>query len=892
MNKVSRAIVYMMLASLLAASSLYANVINQENFSTHLRLNLFGPKNQFEITKRGDSLFIETHNQNIFAQLKKEIESIKFDTNYLSKYEISEAGYPAKPLSIKLDLKDQSIELFSFYRDAEKKYILDFWINKDLVVSNKPVQTQVPVLPLPAKQPAKSAPANKNHLLLAKRDTLPTVEATLSGMSKQNPGFRDFRYGASFMWDYSAMIPSLERDIQISAKAPDSLYPIKDRDLLDDEKEAHMQLSINFYKEAKWGLMNKSITLYEKKYGRDSNHVINEFLKVNALIKDNIAKPNKSITQSAMVSMGNLKDLTTDYQLKSSILRYLIQYNIDQKDYLKSLELAKELFVESRGEFDHDLVIYSSNVILHSLAVLKQIDKIEDFLADKKLMSILPPQIGLAYLSFSLLSKNQTGELIKKFKEVEKSLAKPIHGAIIFNVAESFYRHSEYELAAQYFKDFVKDNSHLSQAPEARLRIALCSDLVDRPVTETLDLYRSAIDRSTSPEVRYEAKLRFVGLQLVRKVSLSEKDKEMDIFLEQSPDETRVLNADLKKLLWLVRLRLFINEEEYDKALAYLTTIPLDSMKPADRRVFEGDGSEVVFGLLQQSYLAEDYAKAVKIWDVYRHKYEKQVAQNPYMNFIAADSFLKLGLTSSFERSMAELTAMADAPERTFPIWVPRSKKVKMKEMVAELELNRLFIDKKWKEASDKLASYPVSLRDSINYPFYLGVVSFELKKYPEAVTEFEKILVRQNPENRLTPAQTAQTLMSYTESLYHLNDQNRFKKVVKALLKDVDSSKSASILNISERISYLLIETYVGESKPNWTEIEKMTSKFKEKFPKSPYTSRMRYLYGVSLIKNSKVSDGVKELSLLTEEKGTPAHIKEMSRSELTTLKLENIDI
>ena len=47
-----------------------------------------------------------------------------------------------------------------------------------------------------------------------------------------------------------------------------------------------MQLTINFYREEKLGIsMNKSITLYEKKYGGDSNTGINEFLKANALLK-------------------------------------------------------------------------------------------------------------------------------------------------------------------------------------------------------------------------------------------------------------------------------------------------------------------------------------------------------------------------------------------------------------------------------------------------------------------------------------------------------------------------------------------------------------------------------------------------------------------------------
>jgi hypothetical protein len=93
--------------------------------------------------------------------------------------------------------------------------------------------------------------------------------------------------------------------------------------------------------------------------------------------------------------------------------------------------------------------------------------------------------------------------------------------------------------------------------------------------------------------------------------------------------------------------------------------------------------------------------------------------------------------------------------------------------------------------------------------------------------------------------------------------------------------------LNISERINYLLIEAYAGEAIPEWKEIEIMTNSFREKFHKSPYSSRIGYLYGLSLIKNSKVSEGKEILSVLTNDRDVPLHIKEMCKSELATLEL-----
>src|SRR5690606_18995744 len=281
---------------------------------------------------------------------------------------------------------------------------------------------------------------------------------------------------------------------------------------------------------------------------------------------------------------------------------------------------------------------------------------------------------------------------------------------------------------------------------------------------------------------------------------------------------------NLKKLLWLTRLRVYLATKEYDKALTYLTSIPLDSLKPADRRVFEGDGAEIVYGIIQDAYYKEEYSKVVKIWEVYKNKYETKVARNIYMNFAVCDSFLKLGLYKSYDRALSIFRTVQKEEARTFPLWVERVKTTDLAQMIEELNLIRLIADSNWTEAEAKLASYPVSLRDSINYAFYRGMILYKQKKYSEAVVEFEKVLVSQNSKNQLTPRQTADLLMGYVEGLYQLKDQERFKTVVRALINDIRQSKSAPILNISERINYLLIETYAGESKPEWKEIETMT--------------------------------------------------------------------
>ena len=878
-------------ASTFTTSLALADIFNQETLKTHLRWNLMVPRDQFFINKKEGTLNIETVNLELFQTLAGELAKLNADGQYIESISYSKDNFPAKPATVTVKLKDPSVELFSFYRDADKKYILDFWINSDLI-SEKSTAFKKP-LPLPVTSDAamvkKKKLVAKNDILNRKSSILPVVEVTndIADEEPPHPGYRDFRYGASFIWDYKPMIPQLEKDLNLASKIPDSLYQIKDRNNIDDPKEAHMQLTINFYREEKWGLLNKSITLYEKKYGRDINTVMNEFLKANALLKGNIAKPNRGITQSVMVILSNIKEMTTDYEMKASVLRYLIQYSVDMKDHVRTLELSKQLFVEARGEFDHSLVIQSALTILHALAELNQVEKIEEFLNDKKLASILPPQMGIAYITFSLLSKNEPKEIIKRYNLISKSLAKPVHPAILYNVAESHFRLGDYSSSIKAYDEFISSYSYLLQAPFARLRLALGYELMDREIGETQVLYKNAIDRSTDPAARYEAKLRYVALRITRKINPNESDKETEVFLEQSPDESRALGPDLKKLLWLVRLRFFIANKDYEKALAYLTSISLDSIKPAERRVFEGDGAEIVFGIIKDAYFKEDYAKVVKVWEVYKTKYESKVAKNIYLNFVVCDAFIKLGLYKSYDRALESFVTVKGEEPRVFPIWIERVKNTNLSELVEELSLIRMVADKDWKGASDKLASYPVSLRDSLNYPYYRGLIYFHQKSYTDAIIEFEKVLVKQNSKNQLTPRQTADLLMGYVDSLYQLKDQDRFKTVVRALSQDINTSKSAPILNVSERVTYLLIESFAGENNPEWKEIEIMTKAFREKFQKSPYTARIGYLYGLSLIKNSRIAEGKEVLSLLTSDDKVPLHVKEMCRSELATLEL-----
>ena len=124
-------------ASVFAATSVLADIINQESFKTHLRWNLLVPREQLFVVKRDQTLFIETVNLDLFEKIAGELAVIKTNGQYIEGIGYSKENFPARPATITVKLSDPSVELFSFYRDADKKYILDFWINTDLKIKQR-----------------------------------------------------------------------------------------------------------------------------------------------------------------------------------------------------------------------------------------------------------------------------------------------------------------------------------------------------------------------------------------------------------------------------------------------------------------------------------------------------------------------------------------------------------------------------------------------------------------------------------------------------------------------------------------------------------------------------------------------------------------------------------
>ena len=866
-------------------------VINQEVASTYTRLSIDSKKNSIVIEKKGNVVSVKTLNSELFSNIKKELEKISVSKKYIKSIKYLTPNTTNNVSEIQIELKDSKVELFSFYKERERKHIMDFWIEEQNFSDTK----LGAIDKADAKKNLKAGSKKKvqkipTALIKKKKKKAKSVEAKGIAKVEKNPGYRDFRYGASFIWDYEGLSPDLKEQVNLERKTPEYFYPIKNREFKKSEREAHIQLSINLYRKEKWGLMYKSITLYGEKYGNDQNVDINEYLKANAILKSNILDGNKEPKKMAINMLSNIAQRTSEYEMKKGIYKYLLEFYTKNNQYIEGLKISKRLYVVSKDNFDYEESQRVAEVIMYNLAKLNQLDKLNELMKEKTIAKIVPAQVMLAYKIYTLSSLKSDEDVVAIFEQEERGLAKPIHKSILYNVAESYFKLGNYKKSTKYYDQFLTHYSFHPKSSDARLRIALNYEIQEKDIKKTIVLYKNAINRSSNKERAFEAKIRYVGLRSVRKENPSNKDKELRVFLSTS--ENQRVDRKTKKLLWLVRLRTFINDGNFERAISYLDALPLTSMTPIERRVFEGDGAEVVYGLVKKFYKDSDYDKIIQVWNKYSRRYVQKVANDPVMNFIVGQSFIRLGLYDNFEKLYTKFKALSATPTRSFPIWVSRARMEQKDEILTELSIIKNIKLSNYKLALKDLNRLKITNKGSNKLNYYEGMIKFKQKKYKEAMNSLESFLANQKKSFIVDPAELSEMLQAYTDSLYNLNKTEKFSSVADAVLKDVDQFQPSNpfMKSMRERLEYLQMELLAGKADLNsFLKLEGKTKGFLEQYPKSQYINRVNYLSGLSLIRNKKEKDGRKVFEGLLQKTDVSNYIKELVKAELSLISIRN---
>jgi tetratricopeptide (TPR) repeat protein len=844
--------------------------------ANNLRWELYLPKDSVTVQKKANILSIGILRPHDFETVSATIDKIKINNQYIKSLKIIKPEKPSDVPNLEIELMGDQVEIFSFYRDNESKQIIDFWINPDFVVKAPEVKPEAP------KPERKIASIEKKKVNYPKKFLKPKVP---------DGNYRDFRYGAAFVWNYPPLISPPLNLIDLESKTPDYFYPIRDLKIIDSEKLAHLQLSINLYNKSQFGLMNKSIDLYFKKYGEQADIDLNEFLKVNAILKLNKGDLDKESSKFAIGTLNTISKRTSDYGLKKGILQYLVSTVFNKEDYVNTIKEAQRLFSLAKEYFDKDIKISSSSLILYSLAKLSQMDKMEDILKDPVYEGLIPRQLGLSYETYILLSQDKTQEVINLFEKSKKSLIDPIHEGILFNVAESYFREGKYPEALENYEKFLKTYPSHINSSMTKIRIALIHDLLSKDPEQVIAHYKDVIDGTGDFQVNFEARLRYVAFRNLRKKTTDQDDFESRTFLKLKPEEEKILTEDLKKMLWMVRLRSFIVDKNYSDALSYLLAIPIDSLKPFEKLAFDGDGAEIAFGLIQEQFKNEDYPGLLKTYELFNKKYERKIGREPLLKYLVGKAFLKIGAYDSFDENYEDFRLLTEAPKREFPIWVDRDESISSEFLMLELAIIKNIQLENFEMGQKLLKELVEKYPNQEKTKYFQAIISFKTGKYNDAIVNVEKFLSQDKSIRSYSLSDIVTILGIYTDAIYKVGDLKKYRKVTKALLEDTKSqAQSSQFKTLEERILYVNIEILAGEQKEeNAVEVESEIKNFMNSFPNTTYKERVNFLLGQTYIQLNKLKEGEKIMMDLVESSTAPNYLKELARTELSFIKIKN---
>ena len=865
-----------------------AQVVSIQNLKGYFRILIRSNKSDIQVNRSMSGLKINTINKDLFVQIKKELVTLKLNSTFIKSVNFSDDTNKGQ---INVVFSTPNVVFFNFYRDREKSSIIDIWSEKvEKIVEVSQVKQTAVLKKLSQAQkvklPKTLAKAIAKQKKLPVKKIVSNTKLSDTELFKNTKNYRDFRYGAPFIWNYRALAPSMKSVIRLDRKTAEFFYPVRDRNYEKNDQEAHLQLVINLYRKKKWGLMYKAMKLFSKKYGENTESDFIEYLKANALLKDNLLnKQDPKMLKNVINMYGALAERVTDYELKRSLMKFLIQYHIEDQNYIASLALAKRLYVIVQKNFDIEESPYAVDVILISLAKLHQIKKIEKLVSDKTVVKIIPKVRLASFKIFALVQIGKVEKAIEYYQKVKKTLPVAESPSILFNMAESYFRVAKFKKSVKLYDKFITYYSVHNKSSASRLRIALIYDLLEKSPKVVSELYKNAINHSTLDEISVEAKIRYVAFRKIRKKVLTIDDRNT-AFLLKFKESPRVMNENLKKMLWLVRLRSFIVDKEYLKALSYLNAIPVSSLAPSERRTFNGDGAEVVLGIIQESYKQSNYSKIIRLWEIYKAKYVNKVALDPYINYIVGKSYINLGLYDSFDRFHSTFSAKKASPIRQFPKWIKRLVHSSSERLLDELVVIKNMQLKNWDEARKSLK---ILATTNSRKNFYRGIILFNNKNYKGAIRSFEKYFARNSEERVDNADDMAHMVNAYMKSIYHLGDMEKYEKVGRALISDLNKTKKSNLFleSVKEEISYMLIEN--DFSLERYLQLAKTIKTFQSRYKKSLYQARMNYLLGVSLVRTQKESEGEAIFEQIINNKDVPEYLKELSKTELSLIKIKN---
>jgi hypothetical protein len=210
---------------------------------------------------------------------------------------------------------------------------------------------------------------------------------------------------------------------------------------------------------------------------------------------------------------------------------------------------------------------------------------------------------------------------------------------------------------------------------------------------------------------------------------------------------------------------------------------------------------------------------------------------------------------------------------------------------VRELEILKDAKNGLWKKIREDLLAHESAGTMLSKDKLYSGLAAYHLKNYEDVIKIYETALIEDKFLKTLSLDELASLFSSYSDSLYKLDKVDKFESVSRAILKDTQkfTEQSVNIKNLHERLGYLYLEVLVGKAaKASANDREQRAQQFLKDYANSEYVNRVTYLLAKALLDGDKTDEGKKILNQLMNDEKVPEYIKELCKSELSTLKLD----
>ncbi|PIP96398.1 MAG: hypothetical protein COW78_01720, partial [Bdellovibrio sp. CG22_combo_CG10-13_8_21_14_all_39_27] len=119
------------LITVLYSGAVFSQKLVQENGDLYLRWNVYCEKEQLFINKKGSKVTIKTLNVALIDEMKNDLSKIKSNDKYIKSISYLTPDKDNNSVGIEIELTSPEVEIFSFYKDRDQRYIVDFWKEKD-----------------------------------------------------------------------------------------------------------------------------------------------------------------------------------------------------------------------------------------------------------------------------------------------------------------------------------------------------------------------------------------------------------------------------------------------------------------------------------------------------------------------------------------------------------------------------------------------------------------------------------------------------------------------------------------------------------------------------------------------------------------------------------------